>query len=159
MKFGLERSLRLYQHMERHGCVDQSLLPSGYRICEFRNTPPGPARNKIEAPISESSIKRSAGLDISMPNSDFWCSFDSPAVISLGEMPGAIELTRILASSNVVAIILVKMNKSSLPRRNQPNYQGAKDLTTSEIYQRLPLAILDDSAPEYMFCLSLLSPV
>jgi len=43
-----------------------------------------------------------------MSSDDFWSSPDDPAVISLGKIPGAMQLTRIFASLNVVAIILVR---------------------------------------------------
>src|SRR5947207_1683140 len=53
-----------------------------------------------------------AGLDNFSLILDFWSSFDPPAVISLGNRPGAILLTRILESLNVIAIILVRCKKA-----------------------------------------------
>ena len=46
-----------------------------------------------------------------MSNFDFWSSPDEPAVISLGNTPGAMQFTRIFASAKVLAIILVKWIK------------------------------------------------
>ena len=88
-----------------------SLPPSGYRTCAFKNKPPGPARKRIQAAMSESCPVRPAGLDMDMSSLDFWSSPDEPAVISLGNMPGAMQLTRILVSTKVVAIIRVMWMK------------------------------------------------
>lgn len=46
-----------------------------------------------------------------MSSLDFWSSPDDPAVISLGNIPGAMQFTRILASAKVLAIILVRWMK------------------------------------------------
>lgn len=48
-----------------------------------------------------------AGFDICISRDDFWSSPDEPAVISDGKIPGAIQLQRIFASANVVAINFV----------------------------------------------------
>jgi len=80
----------------------------------FKNRPPGPARNRIHAAISESWPVRLAGFDMLILSSDFWLSLDSPAVISLGKMPGAMVLTRILVSTRVVANIRPRWRKPAL---------------------------------------------
>ena len=46
-----------------------------------------------------------------MSSVDFWSSPDDPAVFSLRKIPGAMQLTRIFASVNVVAIIRVRWMK------------------------------------------------
>ena len=48
-----------------------------------------------------------AGFDIDISRVDFWSSPEEPAVISEGKIPGAMQLTRTLVSTNVVAIMRV----------------------------------------------------
>ena len=68
----------------------------------------------MHAAMSESWPVRLAGLDIFMSSLDFWSSPEEPAVISLGKIPGAMQLTRILAWANVVAIIRVRWMKPKM---------------------------------------------
>ena len=68
----------------------------------------------MHAAMSESLPVRPAGLDIFISSLDFWSAPDDPAVISLGKMPGAMQLTRILASAKVVAIIRVRWMKPEM---------------------------------------------
>jgi hypothetical protein len=63
--------------------------------------------------MSVSCPGRPAGLLELPDNVDFWFSSDGPPVISLGKMPGAIELTRIFASLKVVAIMRVRWRKAA----------------------------------------------
>ena len=103
------QQMRRMQTMRRSD--GDRLPPSGYKTWAFRNKPPGPARKRMQAAMSESCPVRPAGLDMDMSSLDFWSSPDEPAVISLGKMPGAMQLTRILVSAKVVAIIRVMWMK------------------------------------------------
>lgn len=68
----------------------------------------------MHAAMSESCPVRPAGLDMVILSLDFWSSPDEPAVISLGKMPGAMQLTRILAWAKVLAIIRVRWMKPDM---------------------------------------------
>ena len=67
-----------------------------------------------------------------MSSLDFWSSPDEPAVISLGKMPGAMQLTRILASAKVVAIIRVRWMKPEM-KGKQASLEEPHDFEQGEV--------------------------
>lgn len=87
----------------------------------------------MQAAMSESWPVRPAGLDMLMSSLDFWSSPDEPAVISLGKMPGAMQLTRILASAKVVAIIRVRWMKPEMKGEHAWRSHGTFDRMTYQL--------------------------